>query len=351
MDESRMIIPIEDLVNNSGNIYEVTNAAISRSKQLSKTGSKELDDNLGKIPVILLFGPTAVGKTELLLELFKDRGEVINADSMQVYKGLDIGSAKPSLEYVKQIPHHLLSIIQPQNQFNVSDFVREADITAKDIYSRGKIPVISGGTAFYFKNFIYGLPNLPTISGDIRSNIQNRLKVNGLQKLYNELVVLDPLGAKGINSGDTYRVTRALEVYKESGRSILEFKQSKDPRDQYNYLIIGLQRPREELYERINQRVDIMIEEGLLDEFKELYAKGLNPTDPGMKGIGYREFFLMMAAGCWSLEKLKDEIRQNSRRYAKRQITFFNSFDNVLWINPTEKLRLKEIVNRFIKEN
>ncbi len=301
-----------------------------------------------KIPVILLFGPTAVGKTELLLELFQNRGEVINADSMQVYKGLDVGSAKPTLDYVKKIPHHLISITQPQEQFSVADFVINADIAVKEIFSRGKIPVVSGGTAFYFKNFIYGLPKLPEISKEIRTQIQVELKSSGLDSMYKKLKELDPEAATQINSGDTYRVTRALEVFLQSGTSILNYKLPDEPRSCYNFLIIGLKREREELYSRINERVDIMFNDGLLDEFKELYASGLTPDDPGMKGIGYSEFFQMMEAGCWHLEELKEEIRQNSRRYAKRQITFFNSFDNVRWVNPENRLELNKIVEEFL---
>ncbi|WP_246745045.1 tRNA (adenosine(37)-N6)-dimethylallyltransferase MiaA [Thiospirochaeta perfilievii] len=295
-----------------------------------------------------MFGPTAVGKTELLLELFKDRGEVINADSMQVYNRLDIGSAKPTEEYIKLIPHHLISIIEPKEQFSVADFVNRADKLVLDIYNRGKIPVISGGTAFYFKNFIFGLPELPSIDKEIRAGIQLKLEKEGISGLYNELFKVDPQGAKSINSGDTYRVTRALEVFTQTKRSILSYQVSKSPRDNYDFLIIGLTRPRDELYSRINRRVDIMFKEGLLEEFIGLYNSGLTPGDPGMKGIGYSEFFNYMLSGCWLLEDLKEDIRRNSRRYAKRQITFFNSFADVKWVNPDNKEELVRLVNEFL---
>ncbi len=298
-----------------------------------------------------MFGPTAVGKTELLLELFEGRGEVINADSMQVYNGLNIGSAKPTDDYIKKIPHHLISIIEPKSQFSVADFVTISDKLVLDIYNRGKIPVISGGTAFYFKNFIYGLPELPSINMEIRNRIQLQLKSDGLEMLYKNLQEIDPLGAKEINPGDSYRVTRALEIFNQTGNSILFYKQSGKPRDKYNFLTIGLTRPREELYERINKRVDIMFDNGLLNEFKSLYKNGLNPEDPGMKGIGYSEFFQLMAAGCWDIEDLKEEIRRNSRRYAKRQITFFNSFSDVQWVNPANRKELKGLVEEFLLKN
>lgn len=298
-----------------------------------------------------MFGPTAVGKTELLLELFEGRGEVINADSMQVYNGLNIGSAKPSDDYTKKIPHHLISIVDPKSQFSVADFVFYSDKLVIDIYNRGKIPVISGGTAFYFKNFIYGLPELPAINMEIRNRIQLQLNSGGIKNLYQNLQKVDPLGAKEINEGDSYRVTRALEVFTQTGNSILYYKKSNKPRDLYNFLTIGLTRPRDELYERINRRVDIMFNDGLINEFKSLYKNGLNPEDPGMKGIGYSEFFQLMAAGCWDIEALKEEIRRNSRRYAKRQITFFKSFSDVQWVNPCNRIELKDLVEEFLFKN
>lgn len=267
---------------------------------------------------------------------------------MQVYKWLDIGSAKPTEDYVKKIPHHLISIIPPTKQFSVADFVKSADKLAEDIYSRGKIPVISGGTAFYFKNFIYGLPDLPEIDKKTRDEIQLELEINGLEVLYNYLLQVDPEYAKEINSGDSYRVTRAVEVYRQTGKSILSFKQGDIPRDRYRFLTIGLFRDREELYNRINQRVDIMFDQGLLTEFKGLYKRGLSVNDPGMKGIGYSEFFQMMQAGCWNFHELKEEIKRNSRRYAKRQITFFNSFSETEWVNPENIDKLKGLVEEFI---
>lgn len=318
-------------------------------KRLLLEGLNTITKN--RIPVILLFGPTAVGKTDLLLKLFEGRGEVINADSMQVYNHLDIGSAKPTDEYVKKIPHHLISIIEPTKQFSVSDFVEEADKKVTNIYSRGLLPVISGGTAFYFKNFIHGLPNLPKIDDCIRQDIQEELKTNGLKYLYDKLISLDPSIVGEINPGDTYRVTRALEVFTQTGSSILKCKQSAKKRDKYEFLIIGLKRDREELYSRINLRVDIMFDQGLLKEFKDLYKSGLTPEDPGMKGIGYSEFFQMMQSGCWDIEELKEEIRRNSRRYAKRQITFFKSFDDVIWINPENLIELKRVVEEFLVKN
>ncbi len=270
---------------------------------------------------------------------------------MQVYNDLDIGSAKPTSDYVEKIPHHLISIIDPKKQFSVAEFVSEADRAVVEIFKRGKIPVISGGTAFYFKNFIHGLPKLPAISEEVRNNIQDELHEKGLNYLFDKLNGLDPAAAAEINPSDTYRVTRALEVFVQSGESIIKCKQSANKRDEYEFLIIGLTRPREELYCRIDSRVDIMFNDGLLEEFKSLYKKGLRPGHPGMKGIGYSEFFQMMEAGCWSLEVLKEEIRRNSRRYAKRQITFFNSFTDVQWINPENRIELNRIVEEFLNKN
>ncbi len=267
---------------------------------------------------------------------------------MQVYKDLDIGSAKPTLDYVKKIPHHLISIIDPSKQFSVADFVSLADKAVSEIYNRGKIPVISGGTAFYFKNFIYGLPELPTVCPEIRDKVQLMLKEDGINGLYSQLKELDSSAAMEINPGDTYRVTRALEIFLQTGRSILSFKLPEIPREKYNFLIIGLEREREELYNRIDKRVDIMFNDGMINEFKALYKRDMSPESPGMRGIGYSEFFQMMISGCWNREDLKNEIRRNSRRYAKRQITFFKSFSNVHWFNPECKKELKALVEEFL---
>ncbi|MBN2659530.1 MAG: tRNA (adenosine(37)-N6)-dimethylallyltransferase MiaA [Spirochaetales bacterium] len=284
-----------------------------------------------------MFGPTAVGKTDLLLELFEGRGEVISADSMQVYRGLDIGSAKPDRAYLEKLPHHLIDVRDPHEQFTTGDFVREADRLIPEITSRGRMPVLSGGTAFYFRNFLYGLPPIPPIDPSIREALSRSLKENGLNSIYEELLRCDPPTARRLNRNDSARIVRAVEVYRGTGTPLSHFEISHRSRIPYDVKIIGLERDRAELYERIDRRVDIMFQQGLVEEVKGLIAGGIDSDMPSMKGIGYSEFFDMMNRGCMTLEDLKDKIKQDSRRYAKRQITFFKSLPGVKWFSPLNR--------------
>jgi len=302
-------------------------------KSSLKRLSTSTRDNL---PLILLFGPTAVGKTDLLLELFEGTGEVISADSMQVYKGLDIGSAKPDLPYMKRLPHHLISIMDPHEQFSAGDFVEEAERLIPEILKRNRTPVISGGTAFYFKNFLYGLPKIPLFDKSYRTGLNEELKSKGLPSLYEELCRCDPQSGERLNNGDSSRIIRALEVFRATGKPLSSFHVSDKVRDDYSLRIIGLERDRDELYSRINQRVDIMFERGLAEEVKGLIGNGVSIDYPSMRGIGYSEFFEMENRGCMTISDVKDKIKQDSRRYAKRQITFFKSLKGVKWFSPSD---------------
>ena len=297
---------------------------------------------------ILLFGPTAVGKTELISNLFTSKYEIINADSMQVYRGLDIGTAKPSFELQNKIKHHLIDIILPTEQFHVGEFVRMADELVIDISSRGKIPVISGGTAFYFKNYLYGLPEIPEILPGIRNFLQKELLSKGIQVLYKELLDRDPVRAKNIHPNDKYRILRSLEIIRSSGRLQSDFKPNSILRDGIEPLILGLKRDRSQLYARINLRVDIMFEEGLILEVKNCINSGLKESDPGMQGIGYKEFFQMGRRGEQTVDDIRDSIKMNSRRYAKRQITFFNALSNVKWFEPWNIDLVQKEVEKYL---
>ena len=297
---------------------------------------------------ILLFGPTAVGKTELISKLLKSKYEIINADSMQVYCGLDVGTAKPSLELQNNIKHHLIDIILPTEQFHAGEFVRLADKFVFDISSRGKIPVISGGTAFYFKNYLFGLPEIPGIEPSIRGELQKELLTQGIQVLYNKLMYLDPLRAERIHPNDKYRILRALEIIQGSGRLQSDFKPKSILREGIDPLILGLRRDRLELYSRINQRVDLMFEEGLIFEIKKCFSSGLKESDPGMKGIGYKEFFQMGRRGDLTVTDIRDSIKINSRRYAKRQITFFKALPNVKWFEPCNIISIKKEIESYL---
>jgi len=289
---------------------------------------------MGGLPLVLLFGPTGVGKTELILRLFSGLGEVISADSMQVYKGLDIGTAKPSLEVRAHVPHHLIDILDPREQYTAGDFVHRAEELILQIELRGRIPIISGGTAYYFKNFLYGLPETPIANPEVREWLNQRLNREGLLPLYEELKRIDPVAGERISLRDSYRILRALEVYHSTGRPLSSFPVPKSPRLKQPYRLIGLMRDREELYQRIDSRVEGMFRQGLPEEVARLVALGYREEDPGMRGIGYREFFLLGRIGCFTLSQVKTEIQKNSRRYAKRQITFFKSLPGLQWVHP-----------------
>jgi tRNA dimethylallyltransferase len=295
------------------------------------------------VPVLILFGPTASGKTGILLKLFggagKKQAEVISADSMQVYQGMDIGTAKPSAQERATLPHHLIDIRSPSEQFNAGDFVRLADEACIQIAGRGKLPVVSGGTGFYLKNFIMGLSEAPPCDAQIRAALKQELKEKGASALMEELAVCDPTSAQRIHINDEYRLMRALEVFRSCGRPLSSFEVNvKEKRANFRFIIIGLSRPREELYRRINERCAQMFKLGLAQEVRSLYEAGFTPNDPGLRAIGYREFFVEDAEEPrgWRLSQDIDGVQtlvaQNSRRYAKRQLTFFANIPGVKWI-------------------
>ena len=305
-----------------------------------------------KIPLILLFGPTAVGKTDLVLELFRGRGEIINVDSVQVYRKLDIGSAKPDRSYLEKLPHHLIDIRDVHEQFNTADFIRLADEAATDIAGRGLVPVLTGGTAFYFKNFCIGLAQgAPPGDPAIRQKLEKERLERGMQPLWAELEKADPVYAGKIHINDELRIMRALEVFRQSGSPLSSFGQDDKFRDQYEYCLIGLTREREELYRRIDRRVDIMMESGLPGEVKALAEAGLTGKEPGLDAIGYKEFFEMKDRGCMTLSDTADRIRRNSRRYAKRQLTFFQSLPGVSWFHPEKKKEISLFIDSFLSKH
>ncbi len=298
--------------------------------------------------IILLFGPTAVGKTEIISRLFREKYEIINADSMQVYLSLNVGTAKPAGELLNKINHHLIDIRSPKEQFHTGDFVRLADELTSKITARGNIPVICGGTAFYFKNYLFGLPEIPEINKGILEELQIQLKKKGVAALYRELKRMDPVRAEKVHPNDKYRVLRALEVNRGSGIPQSVFKPSVSLRPGITPLIMGLRRDRTELYKRIDKRVDEMFEAGLIGEIKGCFETGFEETDPGMKGIGYREFFLMRRIGEFTLSDIREQIKMNSRRYAKRQMTFFKALPDVKWFHPENVDLIRDEIASFL---
>ena len=293
--------------------------------------------------VVVICAPTACGKTSFAETLFAagssspfaGKAEIISADSMQVYRGFNIGTAKASADLCKRLPHHLIDICSPCDQFGAGDFVREALFCCKRIYERGKLPVILGGTGFYIRNFIYGLPPTPRADDQVRRKIAERMEAEGAQKLWDELYAVDPESAKKIHIHDEYRIKRALEVCEASGKKRSDFALKPVARDGFRFLILSLQRSRAELYERINERVESMFSQGLEDEVRSLIAAGCRSSMPAMQAIGYREFFTADGVFNESTENVKERIKKNSRLYAKRQQTFFKSFTDAVLL-PAE---------------
>ena len=323
-------------------------------------------------PVICLFGPTAVGKTDVLLGLFGGRSgvrpsetpgfpspawfaearakgqptaEIVSADSMQVYRGLDIGTAKPGPEILGQLPHHLIDIRNPSEQYTAGDFFRDAERLVSEIVSRGRLPVISGGTAFYFKTFLFGLPETPKVDSRIRLSLGRELELKGLPVLYEELRRTDPEAAVRIGSNDGYRITRALEVFRSTGRPLSSFRVPDALRRDIAPLVLGLSREREELYRRIDERVDTMIARGLESEVIGLMERGVKADDPAMQAIGYREYAMPPIPGELPAP---DMIKRNTRRYAKRQLTFFRSFLKAAWFHPEAISEIASAVEGYL---
>lgn len=312
---------------------------------------------------VFLFGPTAVGKTRLLFDFFSAIGEVVNADSVQVYRGLDIGSAKADGTITEKIPHHLIDILDPWDSYNVADFIRLADQACADIWSRGKLPVISGGTAFYFKHFMYGLSEAPQSDPETRESVQLFIRDQGLRKAHDYLKIVDPVSAARINGNDSYRISRAIEVYRASGKPLSSFALPTTPRNDMKILSIGLMREKEELKARIRERVDIMFAQGLLDEIGKLMKMGAAPSWQSMQGIGYSEFMDVMFDPVYGdllktvdqlseedIASIREKIVSDSVHYAKRQMTFFRSFADVKWIDATDTQALSSILEAFLSE-
>ncbi|QTQ14150.1 tRNA (adenosine(37)-N6)-dimethylallyltransferase MiaA [Treponema parvum] len=307
------------------------------------------------IPVLVIFGPTGAGKTALLRSLFavgspyffKGRCEVVSADSMQVYKGMDIGTAKPDKALQKELLHHLIDICPPSEQFSASEFVKAADLCCRDIYRRSKIPVVAGGSGFYIKSFLFGLPATPEGNPCVKKMLRERALKEGLASLYRELETCDPITAAKIHKNDAYRIERALEVFLCTGKPLSSFAVSDELRAGFDFCIIILGRSRRELYERIDKRVDEMFEQGLVREFNALVDKGYTEDDPGMAAIGYRELIREFPEGVPNLsdpsdetlkrlESIKQLIKLNSRHYAKKQYTMMKNIPGAVFCPLTE---------------
>ena len=291
-----------------------------------------------KEKVIVIVGPTASGKTGLSIELAKRiGGEIISADSMKIYKDMNIGTAKVTEEEKEGINHYLIDIISPEERYTVSNFKKDAEKAIEEILAKGKVPIIAGGTGLYVNSLIYGIEYQEMeFDEEYRSSLMKIAETdNGLKSLYDEACKIDPEAMKKIFPSDKKRIVRVLEIYKATGKTKTEQEiLSRAAGVKYDYKVFGISRDREELYERINKRVDIMIEQGLVDEVKYIYNKYKKfPT--AMQGLGYKEVI-------WYLEnqitydEMIDLIKKETRRYAKRQLTWFRKTENIIWLDANE---------------
>lgn len=287
--------------------------------------------------IIAVAGPTAAGKTKfamMLAEAF--HGEIVSCDSMQLYKFMDIGSAKPSKAEMAKVRHHLVDIIDPREDFSVAQYQKLAKAAIRDIFNRGKTPIVAGGTGLYLNSLLYEMDfSAAPQNHSYRDDLMKLAEKEGGGILHEMLKTLDAEAAAAIHPNNIKKVIRALERLKEGERKIKQFRQANNETEDYHVILIGLTRSRDELYERINKRVDILMKEGLLDEVKRLKAMGLTKENISMKGIGYKELMAYLDGAC-GLEESIDKIKKNTRHYAKKQLTWFRRYDKMKWYNISD---------------
>lgn len=287
-----------------------------------------------KRPLVIITGPTASGKTALSIELAKQiGGEIISADSMQVYRHMDIGSAKVTKEEMDGVPHHLIDVLDPSEEFNVVRFQEMARKAMEEIYERGKIPIIAGGTGFYIQALLYDIDFTETDENNsIREELEQKARTEGASALHAMLKEIDPESAEAIHENNVKRVIRAIEFYRQTGKKISDHnRQEREKSSPYQFLYYVIDLPRELLYSRIEQRVDQMIEQGLVEEVKALQAMGCTRDMVSMQGLGYKEI-LDYLNGQLTLDEAVYVLKRDTRHFAKRQLTWFRRERDVRWL-------------------
>ena len=299
-----------------------------------------------KIPLIVICGPTASGKTSLGIELAKHiGGEIISADSMQIYKGMDIATAKPTAEEMCEVPHHLISIIDPDTEFSVADYLTLAREKITEIYSRGKMPIVVGGTGLYISSLVDNISfeNAYT-DGSVRKKLTDEAEKIGREAMLDRLREIDPETAEGLHANNITRIIRALEIYELTGMKFSEHKTvSRMNESPYKVCMVGLDfTDRNVLYDRINHRVDIMAEQGLVEEARTVYESG-HKMKTAHQAIGYKEL-IPYFDGENTLDECLDFLKMQTRRYAKRQLTWFRRDERIVWIKLDEILNKRKII-------
>ena len=287
-----------------------------------------------KEKVVVICGPTASGKTALSIELAKKiNGEIVSADSMQIYKDMNIGTAKPTMEEMQGIKHYLLDFVSPEERYSVAQYKQDAKVAIKEIIKKGKTPIIVGGTGLYVDSLIYEIEyNDIKIDEKYRKELEKIVEEQGLEILYKKAVEIDPVAMEKISPNDKKRIMRVLEIYKTTGKTKTqqELESRKNPVE-YDYKIFAINWDREILYQRINKRVDIMIEQGLIDEVKDILKK-YDKFPTAMQGLGYKEV-VDYINGIYTKEEMIEKIKMETRRYAKRQLTWFRKNKQTMWLD------------------
>ena len=308
---------------------------------------------MNKIPLIILTGPTAVGKTDLSIKLSKSlNAEIISADSMQIYKYMDIGSAKVTKEEMDGVIHYMIDEVTPDVPFSVSEFQMRSEKYIEEINKKGKNVLITGGTGLYLNSLIYNMDFAKSnANNEIREKLEQELAENGIDYMHEKLRGLDEEAANRIHKNNTKRVIRAIEVCL-SGNKMNDFSKDLRYNEKYKPIIIVLNRDREVLYQRINKRVDIMLENGLLDEVKELLKMGYTKDMISMQGIGYKEMIKYLD-GEYTYDEAIEIIKRDSRRYAKRQLTWFKRYQDAKWFDLDKyqdiEILKEDIINHIEK--
>jgi tRNA dimethylallyltransferase len=302
-----------------------------------------------KIKIIVICGPTGVGKTGFAIALAQQfGGEIVGADSMQIYRGMDIGTAKPTAQEQAQSVHHMVDVVDPDEDFDAVLYAEQADKCINQLAATAKVPMVVGGTGLYIKALIHGLAEGAPTDPGVRAMLQKELAASGASYLHQRLSKLDSESAKRIHPNDRHRILRALEVFQITGRSISSHQSDHGFSElRYDPLYIGLTRPREQLYERINKRVEIMLAQGFVDEVRSLVDRGFGAELKSMQSLGYRhmmDFF----QGRLTWDEAVRTLKRDHRRYAKRQMTWFCGNPNVTWLAPDQMREAANLISDFI---
>ncbi len=305
-----------------------------------------------KKPLIIIAGPTAVGKTNISIKLAKAlSGEIISADSVQVYRGLDIGSAKITKEETEGVPHHLIDILDPADDFNVAVFKDLVYEAVEKIYAKGRIPIMVGGTGFYIQAVLKDVDfSEGAADEDYRAELSEFANINGAEALHDRLSKIDPEAAEAIPAGNVKRVIRALEFYKVTGMKISEHNKTQAERPSvFDTRFFVLTDERELIYKRIDERVDLMMKAGLLDEVRSLYESGIPREAVSMQSLGYRQIMDYLDGDC-DLEEAVYQIKLQTRHFAKRQITWFKREKEAIWVDKSEFNRDEDLILKYMIE-